>query len=112
MSTREKRLPNIEKLRDKHQTYGNSYITQFLDCDTLCGSADSIKYMEDFIKNANSLDQMGIINTIEYNPTTDKLVIAFLKEAKLIMMNNILEYKHELREIQRVIDSLNNKVNQ
>ena len=55
---------------------------------------------------------MGIINTIEYNPTTDKLVIAFLKEAKLIMMNNILEYEHELREIQRVIDSLNNKVNQ
>lgn len=112
MSINRKRLPRLEDLKDHHAKNGDQYLNQFLKCEALIGPADSLKYLEEFVKSANSLASIGVTQITEDTSKTDKLVLAFLNAAKLLMVDNILEYEEELRSVQRAIDSLNNKVNQ
>ena len=112
MSINRKRLPRLEDLKAHHTKNGDQYLNQFLKCEALIGPADSLKYLEEFVKSANSLASIGVTQITEDTSKTDKLVLAFLNGAKLLMVDNILEYEEELRSVQRAIDSLNNKVNQ
>jgi hypothetical protein len=112
MSINRKRLPRLKDLKHHHQTLGDEYLNQFLKCEALIGPIESLNYLEDFVKSANSLKSIGINQVIEYNPNIDSTILGFLNNAKNLMRDNILEYEEELRSIQRIMDSLNNKVNQ
>ena len=95
MSFNKRYVPELDELIKNHQAVGDVYLDRFESCDSLIGSPESIKYLDEFFNKK--------YESHKFSDAFQKIKdgIAFLKTYP--------KYSMECIEIEKIVNSLTNK---
>jgi hypothetical protein len=95
MSFNKRYVPELDVLISNHQMIGDVYLERFESCDSLIGSPESIKYLDEFFNK-------------KYETYRIEEAFKKIKDATELL-KKYPQYSMECENIEQILDSLTNK---